>query len=78
MVRPLPRRRRGTVAGDAAAAGFAGQVNMTAVAHRVAPGDAAGRLDPLAPNGPSAYDSVRVLGAAIKAACDAGGGGSVP
>ena len=51
---------------------------MTAVAHRVAPGDAAGRLDPLAPNGPSAYDSVRVLGAAIKAACDAGGGGSVP
>ena len=66
----------GAVAGDAAAAGFARQVSMTAVAHHVAPGAAAGRLDPLAPNGPSAYDSVRVLGAAIKAAYAAAG--SVP
>ena len=61
-------------AADAAAAGFARQVNMTIAAHYVAPNDVNRRLDPLAAHGPSAYDSVRVLGSAIKAAYDRAGG----
>ena len=53
---------------NATSLALAQEVNMTTVIHSVAPNDVNRRLDPLAVYGPSAYDSVYVMGNAIKAA----------
>ena len=57
-----------TVAANSTATAFARDVNMTTVIYSVAPNDVNRRLDPLAVYGPSAYDSLYVMGNAIKAA----------
>ena len=56
------------VTANATSLALAQEVNMTTVIHSVAPNDVNRRLDPLAVYGPSAYDSVYVMGNAIKAA----------
>ena len=57
-----------TVAANSTATAFARDVNMTTVIYSVAPNDVNRRLDPMAVYGPSAYDSLYVMGNAIKAA----------
>ena len=57
-----------------AAVELAGAVNLTTTRFAPAANDVSARLDPSAEYGPSAYDSVRVLGSAIKAAL----GGQAP
>ena len=73
----------GIGAGPASLAGagaldLARAVNLTAVRFLPPATDIAARLDPAASYGPSAYDSARVLGAAIGAAYAASPNGSAP
>lgn len=58
------------VAGDADALALARAVNLTTFRLLAPANDIAARLDPESAYGPSAYDSVRVLGDAIRAAYD--------
>ena len=64
------------VISNATSLAFAKQVDMTTVIFTVLDNDVKARLDPTAVYGPSAYDTVRIMGDAIKAAYN--GSGSVP
>ena len=65
------------VASNATSLAFARDVGMTTVIFTVLDNDVNTRLDPTAAYGPSAYDTVRIMGDAIKAAY-VDGSGTVP
>ena len=69
---------RPAVTSNAASLAFARDVGMTTAIFAARDSGAAPALDPAAAYGPSAYDAVRIMGEAIKAAYTAGSGAVPP
>ena len=66
------------VISNATSLAFAKNTSLTTVIFTVRSNDINARLDPAAVYGPSAYDTVRIMGDAIRAAYTAGSGAVVP